>query len=61
MRTAQGRPISHRFNEMAKRIRRRLGRPRDWDRLFAKDWNDTQAKFFGSDGIFELIHLSQPK
>ena len=29
--------------------------------LFAKDWNDAQAKFFGDNGIFEVIHPSQPK
>jgi sulfate/thiosulfate transport system substrate-binding protein len=29
--------------------------------LFAKDWNDAQAKFFGYNGIFEVIHPSQPK
>jgi len=29
--------------------------------LFAKGWNDAEAKFFGNNGIFDLIRPSQPK
>jgi hypothetical protein len=27
----------------------------------AKDWADAQAKFFGDNGIFEIIHSAQDK
>ena len=29
--------------------------------LVAKSWDDAQAKFFGDNGIFEVIHSAQPK
>jgi sulfate/thiosulfate transport system substrate-binding protein len=29
--------------------------------LVAKSWDDAQAKFFGENGIFDLIHSPQPK
>lgn len=29
--------------------------------LVAKDWADAQAKFFGENGVFEIIQSSQPK
>jgi sulfate/thiosulfate transport system substrate-binding protein len=29
--------------------------------LVAKDWTDAQAKFFGENGIFEIIHAAQTK
>jgi sulfate/thiosulfate transport system substrate-binding protein len=29
--------------------------------LIAKDWNDAQAKFFDTNGIFEVIHAAQTK
>jgi sulfate/thiosulfate transport system substrate-binding protein len=29
--------------------------------LVAKDWADAEAKFFGDNGIFEVIHSAQPK
>jgi ABC-type sulfate transport system substrate-binding protein len=29
--------------------------------LVAQDWADAQAKFFGENGVFQIIHSSQPK
>ncbi|MBV8376998.1 MAG: hypothetical protein JO279_08340 [Verrucomicrobia bacterium] len=29
--------------------------------LVAKDWADAQARFFGDNGIFEMIHSAQSK
>jgi ABC-type sulfate transport system substrate-binding protein len=29
--------------------------------LVAKSWDDAQAKFFGENGIFEVIRSPQPK
>jgi sulfate/thiosulfate transport system substrate-binding protein len=29
--------------------------------LVAKSWDDAQTKFFGENGIFEVIHSAQPK
>lgn len=29
--------------------------------LVAKDWADAQAKFFGENGIYEIIHSAQTK
>jgi ABC-type sulfate transport system substrate-binding protein len=27
--------------------------------LIAKDWDDAQAKFFGDNGVFDVIHLAK--